>query len=100
MVRRIGDSTRFPLVCLGDRLVGFLLVDILLTLGQTYICCTVLCLLGGRGQFLTVGTFFHVFVKQKVHHFAILFVLTNFLPISELIVLAWWVKFNTSTVYS
>ena len=69
MVRRIGDSTRFPLVCLGDRLVGFLLVDILLTLGQTYICCTVLCLLVGRGQFLTVGTFFHVFVKQKVHHF-------------------------------
>ena len=37
MVRRIGDSTRFPLVCLGDHLVGFLLVDILLTLGQTYI---------------------------------------------------------------
>ena len=69
MVRRIGDSTRFPLVCLGDCLVGFLLVDILLTLGQTYICCKVLCLLVGRGQFLTVGTFFHVFVKQKVHHF-------------------------------
>ena len=97
MMQRIGDSTRFPLVCLGDRLVGFLLVDILLTLSQTYICCTVLCLLVGRGQFLTVGTFFHVFVKQKS---TILFVLTNFLPISELIVLAWWVKFNTSTVYS
>lgn len=58
-------SSRLPF---GDRVLGFL--DILLFLGQTYICCCkVLRLLVCRGQFLAVRTFFLVSVKQRVRHF-------------------------------
>ena len=76
----------------GGRLLGFL-PDVLLTLGQNYICFEVLRLLVGRGQLLAVGTFFFVLVRQQVRHFVCF---DKIFPlISELIVLVSWVKFNT-----
>ena len=63
MARKFATAYGFFSSAFWDRVLGFLL-DILLTLGQTYIYREVLCLLVGRGQFLDVGTFFLVFVKQ------------------------------------
>ena len=81
MARKIGNIARF-LLDLWRSSFRYLL-DIL---GQTYIWCEVLRLLVGRGQFLDVGTFFRVLVKQEVSHFVCFDKL--FLHISELIVLA------------
>ena len=63
MARKLATAHGFFSSAFGDRVLRFLL-DILLTLGQTYICREVLCVLVGRGQFLDVGTFFLVFGKQ------------------------------------
>ena len=59
MARKLTTAHGFFSSALGNRRLGFLL-EIVLTLGQTYICCEVLRLLVGQGQFLAVKTFFRV----------------------------------------
>ena len=58
MARKLTTAHGFFSSALGNRRLGFLL-EILLTLGETYICCEVR-LLVGQGQFLAVETFFRV----------------------------------------